>query len=259
MPCVVAGPKGTLKTVKLVGTNLQQHVVHDKITVGKAFCLNPTDNFIEATFDACLLSSARTAACAALAKRYLDPRGHRVLVIGAGRIGYYIGLYCLAWSGLSRLTFADQTFARAEAVVAAFVNAGPQSSVALAVAPMTALPDADVVILATTSTVSVLDPATPGRLIISVGADTRHQHELPKEWARDSAIYCDTRDSCQVGDLKTWIDEGIVSLSQITDMSELLTHPPAVGAIDIRRIFVTTGWALFDNLTIAYLLGRELF
>jgi len=67
MPCVVRRGGRVRKTIKVVGTNLAQQVVPGQITVGKALALHPVENFVTDLFEACLLSSARTGACAALA------------------------------------------------------------------------------------------------------------------------------------------------------------------------------------------------
>ena len=78
MPCVVRDERSAMKTVKLVGTNIDQRKVPDQITVGKAFCLDPDENFVSHIIDACLLSSARTGVCAAIAvKQLAAERFHR--------------------------------------------------------------------------------------------------------------------------------------------------------------------------------------
>ncbi|MEO8008562.1 MAG: hypothetical protein ABI728_08595 [Betaproteobacteria bacterium] len=60
MPCVLRRGNLVRKTVKIVGTNVAQRLVPGQMTVGKAFCLHPEENFITHVFEACLLFSART-------------------------------------------------------------------------------------------------------------------------------------------------------------------------------------------------------
>jgi ornithine cyclodeaminase/alanine dehydrogenase-like protein (mu-crystallin family) len=96
MPCVVRDSARIVKTVKVVGTNRRQREIPDQITVGKAFHLHPRENFITHVFEACLLSSARTGLCGALALSRLAPIRKRITIVGAGRVGYYAALYASA-------------------------------------------------------------------------------------------------------------------------------------------------------------------
>src|SRR5258706_11752363 len=63
MPCNIQGFEGRLiKAVKVIGTDIEQKVIRDKISVGKALLLHPQDNFVQAVFDVGALTSFRTAA-----------------------------------------------------------------------------------------------------------------------------------------------------------------------------------------------------
>jgi hypothetical protein len=111
------------KTVKLVGTNVVQERLADQITVGRAFALHPQENFVTHSFAACLLSSARTGACAALAGERLAPRRTTtVSLIGAGRVGCYSALYLAALGGLERLHVHDRDGRRAEGLARALAE-----------------------------------------------------------------------------------------------------------------------------------------
>jgi ornithine cyclodeaminase/alanine dehydrogenase-like protein (mu-crystallin family) len=99
MPCVVRGASGTVKTVKLVGTNVRQQTVPDQITVGKALVIDSLENYITHIVDACLLSSARTGLCATLAIHLLASPRESLTVIGSGRVGYYTAFYAAAVCG----------------------------------------------------------------------------------------------------------------------------------------------------------------
>lgn len=81
MPCAVErgwpgseGATSGIDAVKIIGTNEEERVVRDKISVGKALLLHPTDHHVEAIFDVAALSSFRTAAISVLAYKY---GGHR--------------------------------------------------------------------------------------------------------------------------------------------------------------------------------------
>jgi ornithine cyclodeaminase/alanine dehydrogenase-like protein (mu-crystallin family) len=253
MPCELRGEGGVTKTVKLIGTNTVQRAVPDQITVGKLLVLDPAENFVSAVVEACLLSSARTGACAALAVDALARAREEMVVIGSGRVGFYAALYSVAAAGVKRVVFCDLVARRAReaarGVAARFPSAKCEAR------PLESIPTADVVVLATTSETPVANPPAWGaNLVISLGADTDTQSELAPAWARSADIYCDTLDTLRFGDLRAWIEAGIADPAGITDLLQVYRRPPR--AAERPRVFVSTGSALFDNLTARYLLER---
>jgi ornithine cyclodeaminase/alanine dehydrogenase-like protein (mu-crystallin family) len=255
MPCVTRAGKRITKTLKVVGTNTAQIVVPDQITVGKALIIDPLENYVTHVVDACLLSSARTGLCAALAIHLLATATRRLHIIGSGRVGYYVGFYAATLCGVEEITFADRDMARANTAAAALAAriAGLNCS---AVASGD-LPGADVVALATTSTTPVCAPnETRASLVISLGADIDHQTELDPAWANAADIYVDTLDTIRFGDLKAWMAAGLLDAATISDFDALLSGKKTQPEPDRRRLFVSTGSALFDNLTLEYLLQQ---
>jgi len=121
MPCVVRAPARARKTVKLVGANSRQKTVPGQITVGKAFLVDDKENFISHAFEACLLSSARTGICPAIAMGLLSKRRSKVAVLGAGRVGYYAA----SLGGVELITVADIDRARADKAVELLSNQAP--------------------------------------------------------------------------------------------------------------------------------------
>jgi ornithine cyclodeaminase/alanine dehydrogenase-like protein (mu-crystallin family) len=113
MPCIVRRESRVWKTVKIVGTNVVRKTVPDQITVGKALCIDAAENHITHIIEACLLSSARTGACAAIAVNQLAVSRRRVLVVGAGRVGSYAAFYVSALQGVEEITFVDDAPERA--------------------------------------------------------------------------------------------------------------------------------------------------
>ncbi|MGH8670721.1 MAG: hypothetical protein ACREUA_01615 [Burkholderiales bacterium] len=253
MPCVLRGAGWVRKTVKLVGTNIARQKVPGQVTVGKAFALHPVENYITHIFEGCLLSSARTGICAALAVDLLAPTRTSVAVLGAGRVGYYAAFYGCMLGGVRKLRVADIDAAKAEECVAALSEKVP--CIDIKAQPVDKLGSCDVLILATTSTQSVCHPSGhDAGLIVSLGADCDGQSELAEDWARRADIYVDTRDSLRFGDLKLWTAAGVLEPDSVTDLLEVFTHRPPANALR-SRIFVSTGSALFDSLTIGYLLS----
>lgn len=253
MPCVTRRGRTVVKTVKIVGTNLAQCVVPDQITVGKLLVLHPRENFVSHIIDACVLSSARTGVCAALAIAALARRRGHLTVIGAGRVGFYTALYAAA-AGVNRVTLADRNARRAAAAARALGALCPH--LAVAAARLTARHHTDVVALATTSRAPLCaPPAWHADLVVSLGADTYDQHELDPAWARVAGIYVDAYDSLRFGDLLAWRRAGLLAPRAVRDLLSAVANGPRRG--DGPRIFISTGSALFDNLTAAYLLSRE--
>ena len=58
------------------------------------------------------------------------------------------------------------------------------------------------------------------------------------------------------GDLKAWIAAGLLNAATISDFNDLLSGKKPKPETDRRRLFVSTGSALFDNLTLEYLLQQ---
>ncbi|MFA7318911.1 MAG: hypothetical protein WC029_15415 [Sulfuricella sp.] len=255
MPCIVRRPGSARKTVKLVGTNTLQQLVPDQITVGKAFVLHPEENFVSHVLEACLLSSARTGLCAAIAVDLLSRARKKITVIGAGRVGYYAAFYAAQLGGAGEISIFDNDYARALQTTALLAQQIPAVRFS-ALGENQASSDADVLVLATTSTEPICSPhGTNAGLIISLGADTDYQRELDSTWAKVADIFVDTQDCTRFGDLNSWREAGLIDTASLVDLFQLLRD----GAPDDsarRRVFVSTGSALFDNLTIGYLLSR---
>jgi ornithine cyclodeaminase/alanine dehydrogenase-like protein (mu-crystallin family) len=89
---------------------------------------------------------------------------------------------------------------------------------------------------------------------VSLGADIDSQSELDPAWARYADIYCDSLDSLRFGDLRAWSEAGRIDAAEVTGLLECLRQSPPEPTRP--RVFVSTGSALFDNLTAYYLLER---
>lgn len=253
MPCVIRQPERIRKTVKLVGTNGEGMIVPDQITVGKAFALHASENYIEAGFAGCLLSSARTGACAATGTRLLANSRSKIHLIGAGRVGYYAAFFIATLGGVEQIQINDRDSERASAVAQLLQQQFPAIDISTCSCdePVTA----DVLVLATDSEETIYrgDNSLPN-LIISVGADTDWQHELSAELLDRTEIFVDTDDSLNYGDLRQWQADGLMNNRKTSDLMSILQQPPQRQG---SALFISTGSALFDNLTIDYLLHNE--
>lgn len=251
MPCVVRFPDRVRKTVKIIGTNWPRRVVPGEISVGQAFALHAEENFIEAGFGGCILSSARTGACAATAIRLLAPRRETLAVVGSGRVGYYSAHYAIALSGVRRVLFADLDENRARLAARLLGGTHPDVSTGtFAADDLSSRPD--VLVLATDSETPLFDASghCPS-LVVSLGADTDWQRELAPPVLDRFAVYVDTHDSRNYGDLSAFSARGLMDGREVLDMQELIVEPQRRKS---PAVLVSTGSALFDNLTIDYLL-----
>jgi ornithine cyclodeaminase/alanine dehydrogenase-like protein (mu-crystallin family) len=254
MPCVVKQGGRTWKTVKVVGTNLRQVTVPDQITVGKALAIHPEENFISHIFDACLLSSARTGICVALAVDQLAATPRSFSVVGAGRVGYYAAFYLLSLHPGASLALFDHTPGRAAQTAGLLARQFPGSVCRASTTPVMA--GVDVLVLATSSKAAFCGPdQCEAPLVISVGADSDQQHELAPGWVGAADIYVDSMDSLNFGDLHQWMLAGSLRPQEVTDFFSLLATGPQ-GRKE-RAVFISTGSALFDNVTISYIIGQE--
>ena len=255
MPCVRATAAGKLhKTIKLVGTNRIGRLVPDQISVGKACYLDPQENFVSHQFDACLLSSIRTGACAALATRHLqtaDRPIRTVTVVGAGRVGFYAAMCLLNNGEIDTLTIVDHLPERAVTLAAGLQRIAPDCQITTT--EYADLSNCDLLLLATSSNTAIYHPDHfSAQIIITLGADCIEQRELHDhpQW-HSRAIYVDTLDSLRFGDLAAWTAESEFDsrrLIEITHLAANHTRPP-----DYPALFIATGSALFDNLTMSYL------
>lgn len=251
MPCVMRHGRSVTKTVKIVGTNIAQRRLPDQITVGKAFLLDPAENYISHFFDACLLSSARTGLVAAIAARKLAPHAATAGIIGAGRVGYYAGLY-LGAIGMRAISFFDAKPRRAELAASALRDHVDGHAVA---ADLQRCLASDVVVLATTSRTAILGPPdTAARVVISLGADSDQQSELADTWVGEAGVLVDGPDTYLVGDVHRWVDRGLLERSRIRELLDLYRAKAIPTAR--RLLFVSTGSALMDNIAIQFVLFR---
>lgn len=255
MPCVVRRTGKAVKTVKLVGTNTTQREVPDQITVGRAFRLHPSENYVTHVFEACLLSSARTGACAAIAAMRLAPRRERVTIVGAGRVGFYAALYLATLEGVEEILILDAWPDRARAMAGHLT--GELRCAVDGGGAATQLVDTDVLVLATTSRRPICAVGdVKAALIVSVGADTFGQRELDGSWAGAGEVYVDTLDSVRVGDLRAWLDDGQIDAGGLVELIRL-SDGAGVREDGRVRIFISTGSALLDNLTIDYIVSAQ--
>ena len=264
MPCTIAPDRpltgkavGSIDAVKIIGTNEEECVVADKISVGKALLLHPTDHFVEAIFDVAALSSFRTAAISVLAFKYCGYRPDHVAgIIGAGRVGFYTAVILREWLNIERLLVCDVNDIRGRDfldVMTAWYGTKVR---------VTATPDvrreSQALFLATTSRLPLID----GRLerhvpfIASVGADADNLSELAPEVLEGRMLVSESRDNLAFGDLRRWHDSGLIRSEDLILLPTLMANAARSAGVPAPVVFISTGTAVQDALVCRFLHDR---
>lgn len=264
MPCAIeqlgpgsGGMSSAIDAVKIIGTNEEESVVRDKISVGKALLMHPTDHHVEAIFDVAALSSFRTAAISVLAYKYCGHRGDDVAgIIGAGRIGYYTAAILRQWMGLKRLLVHDTRETQSGLFTEVFGDSfgGTVHSVGLT----DLCRDSQAVFLATTSSEPVIDGrrGRNARFISSVGADADSLSELAPDVLDGRLLVSESRQNIALGDLRRWHAAGLIEPEHIRPLGAVIGDAVAGVPVDRGVVFISTGTAVQDALVCRFLHDR---
>ncbi len=247
-------------TVKIIGTNEVESVVSDKISVGKCLVIHPQDHFVMCIIDACALSSIRTAAGVLVACKRLGPSSVSTLgVIGCGRIGFYTviafqraGLIdeCLCFD-ISRKSM--ENFSKLVSL-----EHGPRFRIC---ETEEIFRQSKSVALATTSAKPVIGLRDiidrPVEFISSVGADANNLSELDENLLPAVHIVSGSHHCLEMGDMKRWIERGIITRSDIRFLSNTTREDFQVDGRP--RCYISTGFPLLDHVAAAlvYEVARE--
>lgn len=260
MPCQINYDGKMINTVKLVGTNEEEQVVSDKITVGKAFLFHPTDNFISAIFDACVMSSARTGVCAVVAFKHLAVKGKSAGILGCGRIGYYTSMFLSLIDGVERFVCYDSNSERIEDYKRLVEPFGIPVIVADSIE--TLLKQSDSLFLSTysrKSLISASDIETYGiDFVSSVGADCNDYSEFDESIATlPGKIYVDVTHSVKCADLKKWVSNGLMSEDKVVEIKDVISGKYIPDEKNCR-VFISTGFAFTDCISLDFLYTKRL-
>ena len=253
MPCLISNFEGkTIKVVKIIGTNEEERIVQDKIAVGKALLINTTDNFVEAIFDVCALSSFRTAAISALAfKHTIDFRDQKVGLIGTGRVGFYTALIFYYWLGIKEISVFDVNKSRISDFKKALSNKIRIKEENL----QNLCQNCTAVFLATTSAVPLFKDRHVKKMqfISSVGADANNLSELDQSLLKNRIVMSESRQNVSFGDLRRWHTAGLLKKRDVIELREVIGRPRKK---DQPVIFISTGTAVQDALICQFLFKR---
>lgn len=255
MPSELHHRKCITKIVKVVGTNNTQRIVRGKITVGKVLNLHPEENFVTDILEANILSSARTGILSILATKKLGLDLHSATVIGCGNVGFFCAYYLCSLTNVKKVTFEDLDSNLEWSIVKWFREKYPDIIFEPSSASDSLKLMDDLIICATSSKQPLFDPITSrANMIVSVGADTSYQRELnfgnTLQLLENFNLVVDSYDALNYGDcLAHKITPDQVKLLNVFD--------PFSAGNKKRNIFISTGNALFDNITVGYLCNND--
>jgi ornithine cyclodeaminase/alanine dehydrogenase-like protein (mu-crystallin family) len=252
MPCTIRNYRGLVTTaIKVIGTNEEERVVRDKIEVGKALLLHPTDNYVQAIFDVCAFSAFRTAAISVLACKHCGARaGEPAGIVGAGRVGFYTAVILAEWLGARTLLVNETDGGRCAQFQAALAARAGLEIRAVALDELARASHA--IFLCTTSAAPLLDARRAGAaaFISSVGADADNLSELEPDILAGRILVSDSRQNIAFGDMRRWAAAGLLDRESIRELRTVVGRdwrPPQ------PVVFISTGVAVQDALVCQFL------
>lgn len=246
MPCVI-NDTYNIKSVKIIGTNEENKLIKDKISVGKSFLIHPYDNHIYAMFDVCALSSFRTAAISVLAYYLLhNTNTKKVGLIGLGRIGFYTALILHKWLGIDNFYCDDISEKNKDNFLKLIALYIPDIQIDF-IAPEKMGEVCNSVFLATDAQEAILNIHNGKNIqfISSVGADANNLSELDASILEGRTIVTDSYHSMMLGDLKIWEDTNLINQEDIFELNSIVNNQNIKTE---NTLFISTGIAVQDAL-----------
>ncbi|QXI19811.1 ornithine cyclodeaminase family protein [Pseudomonas hamedanensis] len=200
--------------------------------------------------DAGELTTARTAATTAVAVDALAPlNAQRLAIIGSGKVAQAHLHYVKAlrdWQSISLYSPSLLEDAETQAVLKAIAP-----DLKIAESRETAITDADVIMLCTSSAGPVIDPAqlhNPA-LITSISTNAPRAHEVPPQSLNDMQVFCDYRQTTpgSAGEMLIAAEQhGWHPDSIVGDLAELLSEKVPRPDYDRHVFFRSIGLGLED-------------
>ncbi len=227
-------------------------------------CFDPDDGTPLAVMDGTHVTAARTAACSALATRYLARDGSRVLaIIGTGVQALTHARAIGRHRGIELTRVAGRDRAAVERLVATLRATGIVAEPAESIED--AVRSADVVCAATHADVPVVRRAwvRQGTHVNSVGYNTAGQGEVDAELIRDAVVVVESRRAALAPppsgavELHRAVDAGIVTADHIrAELGEIVAGT-ATGRTDDDQItlYKSVGLAVQDAAAAALVLA----
>jgi len=212
--------------------------------------------------DAAELTTARTAATTALAVDALAPlSARRLAIIGSGKVAQAHLHYVKGFRDWQRISVFSPSLANASTDTIAQLK-GLDPRVVIASSCETAVEDADVILLCTSSAGPVLDPArlTKPALITSISTNAPRAHEVPPQRLNTMQVFCDYRRTTpgSAGEMLIAAEQyGWDPRAVAGDLPELLSEQVQRPTYDSPVFFRSIGLGL-EDIALANALWRQL-
>ena len=212
--------------------------------------------------DAAELTTARTAATTALAVDALAPlSAQRLAIIGSGKVAQAHLHYVKDLRDWQSIHLYSPSLANATPEAIAHLK-GLDPRVVIADSRDTALADADVILLCTSSAVPVIDPARLSKpaLITSISTNAPRAHEVPPQSLNAMQVFCDYRQTTPgaAGEMLIAAEQhGWDKRDIIGDLPELLSEHVQRPTYDRHVFFRSIGLGL-EDIALANALWRQL-
>ncbi len=254
MPCITT-LHGGIKAVKVIGTNEENKIIKDKISVGKTLLLDWHDNYVTAILDTCVLSSYRTAAISLLAYSLTeDQQSQNIGIVGTGRIGFYTAFLLHSWLGIKHINYCDPN----PQIIKNFQTLASIYMPELTINSMTEdeiIKDSDALFLATDSQIPILNAANTEHLtfISSVGADADNLSELHESMIDKYQIITDSIQSMMLGDMSIWEKNDYLSQQDVVVLKDIINTPNPLSG---HTLFISTGVAIQDAIITQFVINK---
>ncbi len=255
MPCITNFGNG-IKAVKVIGTNEENRIIKDKISVGKMLLIDWYDNYVYAILDACVLSSFRTAAISLLAFSLVHDEKHDILgLMGLGRVGFYTAILLHRWLGVTQINCYDNNPAISEKFKKLIAFYTPNLTINMLQNELV-IRNSTSLFLATDSEISLLNASNSPHLkfISSVGADADNLSELDESLVQNHQIITDSVQSMLLGDMKIWSDNRVLSKEDVRELKDIINDKESLKG---NTLFISTGVALQDAMIGQFIVNKQ--
>ena len=200
--------------------------------------------------DAGELTTARTAATTAVAVDALAPlKASRLAIIGSGKVAQAHLHYVKTLRDWQSISVYSPTLSEDATTARLLQNLDPR--VNIADSRDTAIAEADVIMLCTSSAGPVIDPATLNKpaLITSISTNAPRAHEVPPQSLNDMQVFCDYRLTTpgSAGEMLIATEQhGWDNSAIIGDLADLLSEKVQRPGYDRHVFFRSIGLGLED-------------
>ena len=262
LPCYLSGEE--LFSAKLGFSHPMLRNADGTRQLTQIIALGDTEGRLLAIMHGTLLGMYRTAACSALAARFLSsPTASHLAVIGCGPMGRAEAEVMATVRPLSRITVHDPNPDAAEAF-RTIIEAKSGIGVTICASNEEAVAGADLVSLATTSHDPVIrrDWLTRDCHVSALGAHRKDQREVDSATMAEAAVFIESKEAllAEAGDYLIPVSEGLYAPGHyVAEVGALAAGSmPFEGWADRLTVFKSTGVGVQDLIAARHVYRRAL-